>query len=487
MSAPVRAVIASATIGLLAGCGTLEPDYDRPAAPTPAAFPTGPAYPAPPGPDQPGPDPVQAAKIAWKAFFTDEKLRAVIQAALANNRDMRVAVANIEAAQAQYRVQRSDLFPTVNASTGASYGRDYAGATPGLSSGGGAAASPYETAHEFTTSVGFTAYEIDLFGRIRSLAHGALEQYLATEEARRAEQISLIAEVATDYMTLSSDIASLSQYKDNLVSSRESLEVTRRRFNFGAADELDVAQADTVVQQARASVAGATTTVATDLNALNLVVGAPLQDALLPDGATDRIMVMETLPVGLDSRVLLSRPDVLEAEHTLKSANAEIGAARAAFFPAISLTASGGTTSAAFAQLFKGASAVWSFAPSISVPIFDGGANQANLDYDKAERTVDIAKYEQAIQEAFEEVANALARRGTIDEEVSADQALVAAAATSLTLSTARYTRGADTYLNVLSAQRTLYSAQQTLITGRLTRSTNLVTLYKTLGGGLDQ
>ncbi len=273
MSAPVWAVIATAAIGLLTGCGTLEPDYDRPAAPTPAAFPTGPAYPAPPGPDQPGADPVQAAKIAWKAFFTDEKLRAVISTALANNRDMRVAVANIEAAQAQYRVQRSDLFPTVNASTGASYGRDYVGATPGLPSGGGASA--YETSHEFTTSVGFTAYEIDLFGRIRSLAHGALEQYLATEEARRAEQISLIAEVATDYMTLSSDIASLSQYKDNLVSSRESLEVTRGRFNFGAADELDVAQADTVVQQARASVASATTTVATDLNALNLVVGAP--------------------------------------------------------------------------------------------------------------------------------------------------------------------------------------------------------------------
>jgi multidrug efflux system outer membrane protein len=410
----------------------------------------------------------------------------VISTALANNRDMRVAVANIEAARAQYRVQRSALFPTVDASTGATYGRDYVGATPGLSSGAGAS-TPYETSHEFTTSVGFTAYEIDLFGRIRSLAHGALEQYLATEEARRTERISLIAEVATDYMTLSADMASLSQYKDDLVSSRESLEVTRGRFNAGIAAELDVAQADTLVQQARASVASATTTVATDQNALTLVVGAPVPDDLLPDGGTDRAMVMETLPVGLDSRVLLSRPDVLEAEHTLKSANAEIGAARAAFFPAISLTASGGTTSAAFAQLFKGASAVWSFAPSVSIPIFDGGANQANLDYDKAERTVDIAKYEQAIQTAFREVADALARRGTMDEEVSADRALVAAAATGLTLSTARYDRGADTYLNVLIARRTLYSAQQTLITGGLTRSTNLVTLYKTLGGGLDQ
>jgi multidrug efflux system outer membrane protein len=417
VSAPVWAVIATAAIGLLTGCGTLEPEYDRPAAPTPAALPTGPAYPAPPGVD-----PVQAAKIAWKAFFTDGKLRAVISTALADNRDMRVAVANIEAARAQYRVQRSDLFPTVDASTGATYGRDYVGTIPGLSSGAGAA-SPYETSHEFTTSVGFTAYEIDLFGRIRSLAHSALEQYLATEEARRAEQISLIAEVATDYMTLSADMAALAQYRDDLVSSRESLEVTRGRFNFGIASELDVAQADTLVQQARASVAGATTTVATDQNALNLVVGAPVPDDLLPDGAPDRAMVMETLPVGLDSRVLL---------------------------------------------------------------IFDGGANQANLDYDKAERTVDIAKYEQAIQTAFREVADALARRGTIGEELWADQALVAAAATSLTLSTARYDRGADTYLNVLIARRTLYSARQTLISGRLTRSTNLVTLYKTLGGGID-
>jgi len=469
MSVPPWAVIAAAATGLLTGCGTLEPDYDRPAAPTPAA---------------PGADQVQAATIAWEAFFTDQKLRAVIQAALANNRDMRVDIANIEAARAQYRVKRSDLFPTVDASTGATYGHDYVGTIPGLSSRG---VSPYETEHQFTTSVGFTAYEIDLFGRIRSLAHGALEQYLATEEARRAEQITLIAEVATDYMTMSADIASLSQYQDNLVSSRQSLEVTRGRFNAGVADELDVAQADTVVQQARASVASATTTVATDQNALILVVGAPVQDDLLPDGAPDRAMVMETLPVGLDSRVLLSRPDVLEAEHTLKSANAQIGAARAAFFPAISLTASGGTTSAAFAQLFKGASAVWSFAPSISVPIFDGGANQANLDYDKAERTVDIAKYEQAIQTAFREVADALARRGTIEEELSADRALVAAADTSLTLSTARYARGADTYLNVLTAQRTLFSAKQTLISGRLTRSTNLVTLYKTLGGGIDR
>jgi multidrug efflux system outer membrane protein len=374
----------------------------------------------------------------------------------------------------------------VNATTGATYGRSYVGATPGLTSGAGAA-SPYETAHQFTTSVGFTSYEIDLFGRIRSLADAALEQYLATEEARRAEQISLIAEVATDYLTLSADRAGLAQYRGNLVSSRDSLEVTRSRFRAGVASELDVAQADTLVQQARANVASSTTTVATDGNALNLVVGAPVQDELLPEDATDRTLVMQTLPVDLDSRVLLLRPDVLEAEHTLKSANAQIGVARAAFFPAITLTASGGTTSAAFAQLFKGASGVWSFAPGISIPIFDGGANQANLDYDKAERKVDIAKYEQTLQTAFREVADALARRGTIAEEVSADQALVEAATTSLTLSTARYARGSDTYLNVLVAQRTLYSAQQTLISGRLARSTNLVTLYKTLGGGVDQ
>jgi multidrug efflux system outer membrane protein len=467
---------ALATAALLTGCGTLEPDYDRPPAPTPAAFPTGPAYPMPAAGAK------SAAYIGWRNFFTDPKLGAVIAMALDNNRDLRAAIANIEAARAQYRIQRSDLFPTVNASIGATYGRDFLGSSAALSPGTPA----YVTAHQFTTSVGATSYEIDLFGRIRSLSHAALEQYLGTEEARRSTQISLIAEVATDYLTLAADGAQLAQSRDTLVSSQGSLDVTQSRLDAGVASLLDVSQAQTLVQQARTDVARDITLVATDRNALDLVVGAQPGDDLLPAGADDHVTIMADLPVGLDSSVLLLRPDVLEAEHTLKSANAQIGAARAAFFPTITLTSSGGTSSSTFAQLFKGAAGIWSFAPNISVPIFDGGANQANLDYDKAEREADIAKYEKAIQTAFSEVANALARRGTIGEEIAADQALVAAADVSLRLADARYERGADTYLNVLDARRTLYSAQQTLISARLTRSTNLVTLYKTLGGGVD-
>jgi multidrug efflux system outer membrane protein len=482
MRPTTRALAFAALTSLpLTGCGTLEPTYDRPSAPTPAAFPTGPAYPIPPAAAQ------AAADIGWHSFFPDPKLAKVIALALDNNRDLRAAVANIEAARAQYRIQRADLFPTIDASGGASYGRSFLGsqaaATPGAA---GSASSSYVTAHQFTTSVGFTSYEIDLFGRIRSLSHAALEEYLATEEARRAEQISLVAEVATDYLTLASDQAQLAQARDTLTSSKASLDIAQGRLNAGVASQLDVAQADTLVQQSRADVARDITTVATDRNALDLVVGTKVGDDLLPASLDDQVVVMTDLPVGLDSGVLLMRPDVLEAEHTLKSANAQIGAARAAFFPTISLTSSGGTTSSTFAQLFKGAAGVWSFAPNISIPIFDGGANQANLDYDKAERDADIAKYEKAIQTAFSEVANALARRGTIDEELSADRALVNAADVALRLSTARYERGADTYLNVLDAQRTLYSAQQTLISGRLTRATNLVTLYKTLGGGLN-
>jgi len=287
-------------------------------------------------------------------------------------------------------------------------------------------------------------------------------------------------------VTLNDDMAQLIAAKADLISSQNSLNITQARLKAGVASQLDVSQAETVVQQARASVAQYTTTVATDKNALDLVVGATVPPELLPDGNSDQKMVLEVLPVGINSDVLLTRPDVLKAEHTLKSANAQIGAARAAFFPTISLTGSVGTTSVALSQLFKGPAAVWSYGPSISVPIFDGGYNEATLAYDKAERNVDIAQYEKAIQTAFSEVANALARRGTIAEETSADQALVNAASTSLKLSNARYEQGSDTYLNVLSAQRTLYSAQQTLISIRLTQATNLVTIYKTLGGGGD-
>ncbi len=456
---------------LLAAC-SLEPVYEQPLTPIAATFPSGPSYPSLAA------TPTSFPELHWQDFFTDPKLKQTIELALSNNRDLRVAIANIEAAQAQYHIQRSELFPTIDAGASATYSRQQVASPTGT--------LVDENEKQFTTSVSVTSYELDFFGRIRSLTHAELELYLATEEARRTTQISLIAEVASDYVTLNDDIAQLTTAKADLVSSQNSLDITIARLKAGVASQLDVSQADTVVQQARASVAQFTTTVATDKNALDLVVGATVPPELLPEGMSDQKMVMETLPVGISSDVLLTRPDVLEAEHTLKSANAQIGAARAAFFPTISLTGSVGTTSVALSQLFMGPAAVWSYGPSISVPIFDGGYNEATLAYDKAERNVDLAQYEKAIQTAFSEVANALARRGTIAEEISADEALVEAAATSLKLSTARYEKGSDTYLNVLSAQRTLYTAQQTLISIRLTQATNLVTIYKTLGGGAD-
>jgi len=455
---------------LLTGC-SLEPVYRQPAAPVATAFPSGPSYTAL------TPTAADVSKISWQEFFTDPKLKAVIAMSLTSNRDLRVAIANIEAARAQYHIERSYLFPTVDAGGSATYSQQQVASASGKPVTG-------PTEREYTTSVGVTSYELDFFGRIRSLTHAELELYLATEEAQKTTHITIVADVAADYLTLNADMAQLTRSRADLASSQESLTIARGRLQAGVDSQLDVSEADSVVQQARASVAQYVTQVATDKNALDLEVGATVPLELLPEGKSDQVMVMQTLPVGLDSTVLLTRPDVLEAEHTLKAANAQIGAARAAFFPTILQTGSGGTESVGLSHLFTGAAAVWSFAPTISVPIFDGGFNRATLAYDKAERNVDIAEYEKAIQTAFSEVANALARRGTIDEEMSADQALVDASATSFKIATAQYERGSNTYLNVLDAQRTLYSAQQTLISIRLTRAANLVTLYKTLGGG---
>jgi multidrug efflux system outer membrane protein len=467
-SKPVAVLTLVAT--LLSGCATLEPAYHRPVLPTPKAFPEAAGAPASSA----------AASVNWRQFFLDPKLRSVVDLALKNNRDLRVAIANIEAARAQYRVQRAQLLPTINASAGVTYGRESTASFGAVTPGEPADISE----HQFTTSLGASSYEVDLFGKVRSLSKSAREQYLATEAARRATQISLIAEVANDYLTLAADKALLKAAQDTLVSARASLDITQKRFDHGVASELDVRQAQTVVAQARADVANAVTLAAQAKNALDLVVGAPAPETLLPGDQDDQIALLTDLPAGLPSDVLLSRPDVVEAEHQLKAANAKIGAARAAFFPQVTLTASGGTTSGAVSSLFSGPAAIWSFAPQVTLPIFAGGANRASLDYAKAEQRVAVAQYEKAIQSAFRDVADALARRATIDEQLSAQQANVTASADSLRLSQARYDRGGDTYLNLLIAQRTLYAAQQSLISARQTRASNLVTLYTALGGG---
>jgi outer membrane protein, multidrug efflux system len=459
---------------LLTGCINLAPAYRRPAAPTPAQFPTGPAYPAPPAAPQP--------VVGWRDFFSDPKLKVVIEEALANNRDLRVAVGNIVAARAQYRIQRSALFPTFTADAGATLAEE----PITVLAGGLFPITGTFHEHIYTLTGGISAYQLDLFGRVRNLTRAAQDQYFATRQARDAAQISLVSQVATDYLILGSDRALLQIARDTLKNGTETLKVTTYLFENGIDTELDVSQAQTIVDQARFDVARLTTQVAQDRNALELLVGAPVGESLLPPGIGEPVVLLERLPAAVSSSVLLQRPDVLQAEDQLRATNANIGAARAAFFPSISLTGSGGVVSIALASLFKGASLTWNSTPTISQTIFDAGANRGNLAYAKAQRDIGVANYEKAIQTAFREVADALAMRGTIDEQLAAQSELTAAWANSLRLSTLRFEEGSDTYLNVLIAQRSLYSARQTLVASQLARATNLVTLYTALGGGLN-
>lgn len=453
---------------LLSGC-SLIPAYQPPPSPVPATFPE----------DQGVVPTVPVADLGWRDVFTDPSLQKVIERALANNRDLRVAVLNIEKARATYRVQDAALFPSVDASGSSSASR-----TPADQSQMGQAM----VTHSYSATLGFSAYELDLFGRLRSLSAQALEQFFSTAENRRSTQISLIAEVATDYLTLASDQDRLKLAHDTLTSQQDSYALDQRMFDLGSSSALTLSQAQTSVETARVDVEKYTAQVAEDLNALRLVVGADLPAALLPKALPERSTAeaspLANIPPGLTSDLLQRRPDILKAERDLKAANAYIGAARAAFYPSITLTASAGTSSASLSNMFKGGAGTWSFAPQLSLPIFDGGTNQANLASATADRDIYVADYEKAIQTAFREVSDALAQRGTLGRQLDAQQALVDATARSYRLSQARFSQGIDSYLTVLDSQRSLYTAQQDLIGTQLSRLTNLVTFYKVLGGG---
>ena len=468
MAARLARLAGLAVATALAGC-TLEPAYHRPPAPVPATSPSGPAYPVA------EPQPVNL--LGWRELFTDPQLKAVIAEALANNRDLRIAVANIQEARAQYQVQRSALLPSINAQGSETYTRTPASVVgvPGLT-------GSFDS-RVYSAEVGFSAFELDLFGRIRSLTRAQQEQYFATVQARRTAQISLIAEVAADYLTYGADQAQLQIARDTQASAQASLDLTVKRLKGGVGAELDVAQARTVVDQASVDVARLITQTAQDKNALDLVVGAPVDPGALPADVGD-VARADALPGAIRSEMLLTRPDVVESEDQLRAANANIGAARAAFFPSLTLTAQGGVASTALQTLFRAGAGAWTFAPTITQPIFDFGKNRANLSLAKAQRDAAVATYELSIQTAFREVADALAQRGTIDQQLAGEQALVDASADALRMSTARYERGSDTYLNVLIAQRTLFAAQQSLVSARLAEAANLVTLYKVLGGG---
>lgn len=445
---------ALAAAALIAGC-SMTPTLERPAAPVPATFPGQPATVTASGPLQ-----------AWASFITDARLRELVALALKNNRDLRVATLNIEQVRAQYQVRRADQVPSVNATV--------AGNRQPTASG--------DISSIYTAGLAMASWELDFFGRVASLKDAALAQFLASEEAQRTVQTSLVASVASSWLSLQTDEALLALTRRTLATREDSLRLTKLRFDNGAASALDLRQAESLTAAARATLAQQRRTIAQDLNALTLLVGQEVPARLLP-GAGD-VAPFQPVPEGLPSELLTRRADIRQAEQALVAANANIGAARAAFFPRISLTASVGTVSNELSGLFKDGSWGFSLAPQALLPIFDLGRNQANLDAAKAARDIAVAQYEKSIQVAFREVADALAGRATLGEQLAAQEAQAQAEADRFRLAELRYRNGVASYLDVLDAQRSLFTTQQALAQTRLAQQQNQVALYKALGGG---
>ncbi|MCW0412990.1 Outer membrane protein OprM [Xanthomonas sacchari] len=471
MSALTRMSVAVATLLALSGC-TLAPTYVRPAAPVPADLAAVDAAPAA------GAATDTLAMPDWQQVFLDPRLRQTIALALQNNRDLRVAVLSIDKARAQYRLQRAAQLPSFDANASMSRGRSSAASNDdGVS----------QVSTSDTLQVGLSSWQLDLFGQLRSLKQEALQNWLSSAENQRNVRLTLVAQVAAAWLTVGADQAQLALAQQTLDSQAQTLQLTERRHSIGSASGLDLAQQQTSVESARVAVASAATQLAQARDALQLLVGAPVEAALLPTAqAMQGSVALAPLPAHLSSAVLLQRPDVLAAEHTLQAANADIGAARAAFFPSLSLTASTGRSSDALSTLFSAGSRTWSFVPSITAPIFHAGALKASLDASKLGKDIAVAQYEKAIQSAFAEVADALATRDHLQAQLTAQQALVDASQRSYTLADARYRAGLDGHLPVLDAQRSLFAAQQALIALRLQDASNRVTLYQVLGGGAD-
>ena len=451
---------------LLLGACSMIPKYERPAAPVAGDWPaTGAAISTVATP---------AADIEWQSFFSDVKLRQLIAAALQSNRDLRVAMLNIEQARAQFQIRRADQYPALNAAATGS--RQPARAANGDSF----------IASTYTAGLAVTAYELDFFGRVASLKEQALAQYLATEEGRKTAQISLIATVANTYLSLLADDELLGITQQTLVTRQESFKLSKLRFDNGVTSELDLRLAESQLEAAKASLAQLVRQRALNFNALSLLVGQPLVGELALAGGRSLAdaPMMQDVPAGLPSDLLIRRPDVRQAEQQLIAANANIGAARAAFFPRISLTTSMGSASSHLGDLFKGGSYGWTLAPQLLLPIFDAGRNHAVLGSANAGRGIAVAQYEKSIQTAFREVADALAGRATLGEQLRAQQAQANAEAVRYKLAGLRYDNGIASYLDALDAQRALFAAQQSLVQTRLAQLQSQVTLYKSLGGG---
>jgi len=468
---------AAVTLFIVLGAGcSLQPTYEHPDMPVASSYPDGPAYKATPGGK--GATALPAAEIGWRDFLTDPRLQKLVEIALANNRDLRVSVLNVAQAQAGYRIQRAGLFPQV-----AGFGDVSRSRTPGSLTMTG---KP-QTLNTWEAGVAVPAWELDFFGRLRSLTDAQFQLYLATAEARQAAEILLVSEVANQYLTMLADDELLAVTERVLETSRANYDIVKLQLDTGTTTELALRQAETIVEQAEANHAAYVRARAQDENMLVLLLGQPMPKNLPPLIPMGQQAILADIPPGLPSELLTRRPDILAAEANLRSEYANIGAARAAFFPQITLTGSFGIASASLDGLSKGGAAAWSFGPSITVPIFEGGRLRASLDVARIQRDIGIAQYQKAIQTAFSEVANDLAARGTYDDQIASLERYITALQRSLDLSLERYRNGVDDYLSVLTAQSNLYSGQQMLVAVRLNRLTNLVALYKDLGGGWIQ
>jgi multidrug efflux system outer membrane protein len=467
-------ILASTMAAALAGC-SLIPDYLRPDLPVADQYPTGPAF---TGTGAVSGN-VAAADLGWRDFFIDPVMQDLIALALHNNRDLRVAAQNVAAAYSQYEIQHAGLFPTIDATGEAQFERE-----PASVSGFGTALHT----NAYSLGVGAVSYELDLFGKIRSQSKQAQEKYFSLAETQQSTQISLVAQVASEYLAWLADRDALRVSTQTAQAQQRAFDLNKLTLANGTGTALTVAQAESTLRTAEASVEQYTRQVQQDLDQLVLLVGSPLPDALQTRMMAQTGLATEAafpdLPAGLPSDLLQRRPDIRAAEHTLLAANANIGAARAAFFPSVTLTANGGTASGTVGSLFGAGSASWLIQPEISVPIFDAGSNFANLDYAKIQKLIEVANYEKAIQSAFHDVSDALAGRATYTRQVEAERKLVDADQRYYNISKMRSDAGADTYLNVLIAQSSLFSAQINLVSLNLTQQQNLVTLYKALGGG---
>ena len=463
----------AAMLALLASaCSTMEPHYVRPDPAIPASWPVGDPYLAQAEAGLP--------VLTYTQVFQDSRLQALITQALANNRSLMVAAANIAAAREQYRIQRAQQLPTVNATGGVSLSGDRSGSG---SSGGSGAGSDSGVKAEYSAGVSVPSFELDLFGRVRSLTHVQLARFLATEAGARETRLTLVADIANAWLDYAADSSLRLIAEQTAASAQKSVELTRIRLQGGVAPRTDLSQAIEILSVAQADVARERTAVAQDVNALQLLVGAPIDPKLLPGSIDQAFGTIAPVPAGLDSYVLLRRPDIVQAEYQLRAANAQIGAARAALFPRITLTGLLGFASSALLKLFSGGAFGWSAAADASYTIFQSGAGHANVRLSEAQRAAAIATYQQAIQEAFREVADALARRGTMNDEIGARERQQAAAADTYNLTEARYHAGIDPFLNVLDAQRSYYSAQQAMVQTKLVAAQNLVAIYQTIGG----